>query len=190
MDRPFVACVSSERRWEGMDMYIVHLLAKHTQNRGGGRGRACELGVAGGWGKLKWFTITWRGACDVNNYLLGGWVKKYQFKLLSSIFSRLPLSHQLHGGRAGGLSEAGHWLGPPGDRPGLWEPHHQVWFRCLRVQQRGSAGSAQACYKAGGSSNLGSAAPHGGSADGCEVTDMGLSKCLWMNEWCMNVSSV
>jgi hypothetical protein len=55
-------------------------------------------------------------------------------------------------------------------------------FLCLRVKQRGSAGSAQACYKAGPSWNLGSA-PHGGSADGCEDTDMGPANVYeWMND--------
>ncbi len=44
---PFVACVSSERQWEAMDTGQVVLLAKHTQNRGGGGGRECVR--AGGW---------------------------------------------------------------------------------------------------------------------------------------------
>ncbi len=52
--------------------------------------------------------------------------------------------------------------------------------------------SVQRGALAGPSSNLGSA-PHGGSAHwaySCEDMEMGLSECLWMNVWCLNISNV
>ncbi len=52
-----------------------------------------------------------------------------------------------------------------------------VW---LSRVQRGSVGSAMACWKAGPSSNFGSA-PHRGSAhfaDSCEDMEMGFRECL------------